>query len=224
MGVPQQQKASFFALRNDDWCILGLDTGYNSVQWPLVEYVVSPDAALPPAIVSWLQSIAPSLDNRGLILLTHHQVLSAYDSCFTRQADQIATILKRPVLWFWGHEHRLVLYKTYDGAARQWPVITGRCIGHGGMPVDLPGQHKSGLIGEADFIDRRLYKNDEKLRVGINGFAQLTLRGKALQVDYIDIHGQTVFEESFSAEGGAVRQTAFTNHLLDKPTASSSVA
>jgi hypothetical protein len=213
-GKAQGQPASFFCLKNDDWCVLGLDTGYNSVRWPLLEYVWSPDAALPDAIVTWLQAIAPQIEQQAVIILTHHQVLSVYDDCFTKQADQIFAILKRPVLWLWGHEHRLVVYEPFDGRARGWPVITGRCIGHGGMPVDLPGTHKAGSIGKAALVDRRRYRNDEKLHVGVNGFVRLTLKGAALGIDYVDLYGDTVYTERFRAEAGAVVAAGAENFAL----------
>jgi hypothetical protein len=214
---PQGQVASYFCLKNDAWCVLGIDTGYNSIGIPGLEYVVSPDARLPDQLVSWLASIATKIEQQAIIILSHHQVLSIYDDCFTRQADQIFGILKRPVLWFWGHEHRLAIYEPYDGSLRGWPMITGRCIGHGGMPVDLPGKTKAGSIGKGQFVDRRLYHNDEKLHVGINGFAQLTFDGAKLRVEYLDVYGQTVLTERFIAEAGSIRSEGAQNVCLVAP-------
>ena len=108
----------------------------------------------------------------------------------------------------------MVLYEPFDGSKRGWPTITGRCIGHGGMPVDLPGTHKAGSIGAASFVDKRRYHNDEKLRVGINGFAQMTIRGDALAIDYIDVYGDTVYTERFRAEAGAAVAIGAENFAL----------
>jgi hypothetical protein len=47
-GKPRGQKASFFCLENDYWRIIALDTGYNSIGWPLVEYIVQPACELRP--------------------------------------------------------------------------------------------------------------------------------------------------------------------------------
>ena len=41
-GKPCGQKASFFCLENEYWRIIGLDTAYDSVGWPLLEYFVRP--------------------------------------------------------------------------------------------------------------------------------------------------------------------------------------
>ena len=216
-GAAKGQPASYFCLLNDDWCILGLDTGYNSVGQPILEWVWPADAALPEPVVAWLQAIAPLIEGRAIIVLTHHQVLSVYDTSFTRQADQLFAIIQRPVLWFWGHEHRLVIYETFTAAGRPWPAITGRCIGHGGMPVDLPGTPKTGQIGTAAFVDPRPYVNDEGLHVGINGLVRLTLDGARLHIDYVDLFGQSVFEETFAAENGLPARQGFTNHQLANP-------
>ena len=73
-GVSQAQKASFFCLENEFWRIIALDTGYNSVGLPLLEYIFRPDCALPAELVSWLgESFKRDDDRRGIVLLSHHQ-------------------------------------------------------------------------------------------------------------------------------------------------------
>ena len=215
-GEAQGQKASFFCLLNADWCFLGLDTGYNSVGTPILEQIWQPDASLPDDVVTWLRAIASRIENRAIVIMTHHQVLSLFDECFTKQAEQVFSILQRPVLWFWGHEHRLVIYQAFDGHDRQWPTIMGRCIGHGGMPVDLPGTAKTGQLGAVEFLDKRPYHNDEGLTVGINGMVLLTIDGAELGVTYVDVQGASVFEERFLAQGGAPVRTAFNPMQLSQ--------
>jgi Calcineurin-like phosphoesterase len=216
-GVPQGQLASFFCLRNDEWCILGLDTGYNSVGTPITEDIWIPDASLPDPVMMWLQAIASKLDNRALIILTHHQVLSAYQDGFTKQADQVFSMFNRAVLWFWGHEHRMAIYQPFEARDRTWPTIMGRCIGHGGMPVDPPSSPKPGLLGEVEFTDKRLYANDENLHVGVNGMMLMTIDGPSLNLDYVDVYGQSVFRESFVAQDGIPVRRSFTNLHLSTP-------
>jgi hypothetical protein len=56
---------------------------------------------------------------------------------------------------------------------------------HGGMPVNLlPASPK-----KAEFVDEGTYANDESLGIGFNGFAQLTLSGDHLAVEYVDLTG-----------------------------------
>src|SRR5262249_14571376 len=38
-GKAAGQKASFFCLENDHWRIVAVDTGYNSIGWPVLEYI-----------------------------------------------------------------------------------------------------------------------------------------------------------------------------------------
>jgi hypothetical protein len=210
-GKPDGQKASYFCLENDDWRVIALDTGYNSIGWPLLEYIFRPSCALRPEEIDWLRRIAPPKvdDPRGIILLTHHQYYSAYDVCYTTQARQIAEFFPGPVLWFWGHEHRMAIYEEYgvsDGVR-----AFGRCIGHGGMPVELPPRrnHSACVV---EFTDRRHYHNDENLKIGYNGFARLIFRGKCLTVDYVDLYGEIIFSEDWKVDSGNLQRTRADKH------------
>ena len=92
-----------------------------------------------------------------------------------------------------------------------------RCIGHGGMPVDLPGTVKTGHLGVLEFIDTRPYQNDEGLHVGVNGMVLLTIDGAELKIDYVDVHGESIAVENFSARAGGLARGAVTNRLLVRP-------
>jgi hypothetical protein len=203
---PQGQRASFFCIENDHWRIIALDTAYNSIGWPIVEYFVSPDCALPPALVDWLRdAVRPSDDDpRGIILLSHHQYVSRFDHCFPAPARQLAPFFSRPVLWFWGHEHRLGVYE--ESSLPDGIRAFGRCIGHGGMPVDLSPPTPRHPEHRLEFVDDRVYPNDENLKIGFNGFARLTLRGSRLAVDYVDLHGSVVFTEAWDSSDGTLRR------------------
>jgi len=56
-GSPRGQGASYFCLENDDWRIIALDTGYNSVGVPILEQFIQPDCALPPTLIEWLRAM-----------------------------------------------------------------------------------------------------------------------------------------------------------------------
>jgi hypothetical protein len=105
------QRASYFCLENDHWRILALDTGYNSIGAPIIEHFLEPDCALPDELIEWLRSLVrPRADDpRGIVILSHHQYVSRYDNCYPRPAQQLAEFFSRPVLWLWGHEHRLAI-------------------------------------------------------------------------------------------------------------------
>lgn len=203
-GRPEGQRASFFCLENEHWRIIALDTGYLSIGVPVLEYFWPPDCGLPAAVLQWLRKIVNG-DRRATILLSHHNPFSRYDTSYPRQAVQLKEFFaEHPVLWFWGHEHRFVIYKEYrvaDGIS-----ALGRCIGHGGMPIELPGEVKDRNC-PVEFEDSRLYPNDENLTVGYNGFATLVLRGNQLEIRYIDVFGDTVFSEQWSARDGVLTRT-----------------
>jgi Calcineurin-like phosphoesterase len=205
-GKAQGQKASFFCLENEHWRIIALDTGYDSIGCPLLENFVRPECALRPEEIDWLRDVVRlrNDDPRGIILLTHHQYYSRFDNWYTQQAKQLAPFLSRPVLWFWGHEHRMAIYPEYgvEGGIRAF----GRCIGHGGMPVELPPKHPKYPECVVEFIDNRLYPNNEHLKIGFNGFARLSLRGNRLRVDYVDVFGRVIFSESWRTENGALQR------------------
>ena len=114
----RHEGSSYFSLHNDDWQILGLDTGWDKggLQYPQGEWVEETLRA----------------SGRTAMLLSHHQLFSAY------KPDVRATLEPklRGVLdadriraWFWGHEHRCMLYDPHEH------VAAARCIGHGGVPV-----------------------------------------------------------------------------------------
>ncbi len=181
-GEPEGQKTSFFCLENEFWRVIALDTGYNSVGWPFVEYLFPADCALPAPLMDWLgELLGPGDDGRGIILLSHHQYFSPVEGLYPKPAAQLSAFFKRPVLWFWGHEHRMTIYDKYSlpGSLEAY----GRCVGHGGMPVDLPPAKPPHPECPVLFADERLYPNDENLHVGVNGFARLTFKGTGLHVD-----------------------------------------
>jgi hypothetical protein len=125
--LPFKQKASAFAMQNANWLLVCLDTAYV-------------DFDLDPAQVSWLKSLlASASDRQKVILFSHHQPFSQLDSQGPNLQTVLADVLssKRIHAWFFGHEHRLVLYDAHP----QWS-LKARCVGHGGFPAfrdDLKG-------------------------------------------------------------------------------------
>jgi hypothetical protein len=203
-GQPQGQRASFFCLENEHWRIIALDTGYKSIGLPVLEYFWPPDCGLPAGVLQWLRKIVHG-DRRATILLSHHNYFSRYETVYPRQAVQLKEFFaEHPVLWFWGHEHRLVIYKEYRLGGGISAL--GRCIGHGGMPIELPKEVKDSNC-PVEFEDSRRYPNDENLTVGYNGFVTLVLRGDQLEVRYIDVFGDTVFSEQWSGRDGVLTRT-----------------
>jgi hypothetical protein len=190
---PQRQEASFFCLENDHWRIIALDTGYDALKG-LLGLTPNTGLKIQPQEMDWLTNIVrPGKDNRGIILLSHHQCYSAFEPYeFQAILPQIGSLLgQRDVLWFWGHEHRLSFY-GYNSMGPGLGCFS-RCIGHGGMPVEL-GAFKTKSANPKDPANRNLVMYDERPRatidsniaLGHNGYVILDLDGPGLAVKYYD--------------------------------------
>ncbi|HYJ04129.1 MAG TPA: metallophosphoesterase [Chthoniobacterales bacterium] len=169
----RQQRNSFFALRNDYWDIIGLDTAYD-------------DAGLHDPQAEWIaETLAGS--NRRSMFLSHHQLFSAYEGPSVALQEKIGQyVANRPAdVWFWGHEHRCVFYKDHQG------VRNARLIGNGGVPVYMThredAEHKFPSFYEYRAFRRRLFEKWAFL-----GFAVVDLENDHATVRYINEFG-TVF-------------------------------
>lgn len=205
------QSASFFCLENEYWQIVGLDTGYNSIKWPLLEelnfWPFAPAVDLTRAQMQWLtQAIFARKTSKGLVILTHHPPFSHFEASYPKAAQQLRSLINRPVLWFWGHEHRVAVYGLYS--YRRGIEAYGRCVGHGGMPVEFSSE-----VVDAHcpllFTDQRTYPNDTQPPVGYNGYANLRFRGNSLGIEYLDLRAQCVFAERWEVDAeGLLHQVA----------------
>ena len=200
---PGKQKASFFCLRNEFWDVIAVDTGYNSVGKPIIERLFKPSCKLENDLIDWLrQEVAPKNSGRGIVLLSHHQYFSSFEGSFDKPARQLAELIDRPVLWLWGHEHRFAVY----GRSRIGSGIEafGRCIGHGGMPVDIHKEVQVDRNFPLVLYDDREYQNLDGTAVGFNGFANLTFRGNTLTLDYRDLRNNQILTETWEVAGGRI--------------------
>lgn len=210
------QKAGYFCLRNRFWDIIALDTGYNSVGLPFLELLpwFAPDCKLRDPQVQWLRdTVKPGQSGRGIVLLTHHQNYSAFEGIITAPARQLAEFIDRPVIWLWGHEHRFAVYgkaKTPQGIES-----FGRCIGHGGMPVEIGARVKHAEYPLVLYDDRR-YRLLDGVAAGFNGFANLTFHGNKLEIEYRDINNRVILRERWRNHEGILRGESI-EQLVNSP-------
>lgn len=198
------QKASYFCLENEHWRIISLDTGYESVGIPLIEYIFKPKCGFPDDIMKWLtETLNLKNDMRGLVFMTHHQYCSAFEEEYSKPAEQLASVIgeDREVLWYWGHEHRLAVY----GKFKRDKGITayGRCIGHGGMPVEFKAKLKPEKVKECSLILHDARKNIEikDVDIGYNGYVVMNINGAELKAEYYDIRDELLLTEKWKADG-----------------------
>jgi hypothetical protein len=216
------QQASYFALRSDHWLLIGLDTGYNSVGIPVLEKLFTPGCKLPDPVLTWLRDeVKLGLDvSRGIILLSHHQYYSAFEEGYEGAARQLESLIHRPVLWLWGHEHRLALYGKARGRKSGLEAY-GRCVGHGAMPVE--DLEKEPRADDARRLRLALYDRRPRLTlpesnqtIGYNGYADLTFDGPGLTIEHRDIEDRLLVREQWRAgPGGVLQGIAIDRHVAD---------
>jgi hypothetical protein len=174
--------SSFFSLSNRNWLIVGLDSAYD-------------DFDLRDPQAEWLYDLImkPAHSKKKILLLSHHQLFSAYEHGGPKLSAKLEKILatKRVVSWFWGHEHRCVLYRSFDG------VPFGRCIGHGGVPVYM-------THGETDaYPDPAVYEYRKYIDAGLErwalfGFGVLDFKDDVVNVRYVDEFGVEYKKETIA--------------------------
>ena len=217
-GNADGQVASFFCLDSAQWRIVAIDTAYNSVGIPILSQIpvinsipfIGGDCHLEEALLTWLRTVVkPKANPKATLLLSHHQYFTAFkDHAYTKPAKQLMEFFQgQEVVWIWGHEHRLGIYNKFskDGGI----TVYGRCLGHGGMPVDVgtPDSTKAPL----KFYDPRTHALDDKTEVGQNGFVSATIKGGVLTLDYRDVENKQLLVEQFTAGPGGSLTCTFRN-------------
>jgi hypothetical protein len=133
------QPASYFCLRNRDWQILAMDTGYNDSNPVTIETNMT---SLRDTEVPWHLDKLDHAAGRKSILVSHHQFFTAFghgvghDPTTNLPAavnahlyQTFQTRLGSVALWLWGHEHNLNIFRPYAGLAR------GRNLGASAIPI-----------------------------------------------------------------------------------------
>jgi Calcineurin-like phosphoesterase len=193
------QASTAFVLDNDYWMFVGMDTAYD-------------DHDLDDDQVRWLSGVLAGLDERRLVLLSHHQPFSLLDKQGPKLTRRLADLLeqRRISAWYWGHEHLLALYDPHP----QWE-LSGRCVGHGGFPylrkdkdfmeaATLPLRDRqvfrmlpeSGKVPGARVLDGpNDYLGDRADRYGPNGFMRLQIEGPFLQEEVVTPAGVVLWQD-----------------------------
>jgi hypothetical protein len=192
----KQAGCSYFALYNNHWVIVGLDSAYYSDRDNLYR-----DGALFPSggghqeQLDFLRAQADSArnNNKQLILLTHHNGVTQDGATPTLLWSQVMQAFPPdagPDYWYWGHVHFGAVYQNQKNANKE---VKCRCCGHGGLPcAPASGMtDKTGVLwyekrsaNDPDFKDQP----PESQRV-LNGFAMLYLDGPLIREVFYDENG-----------------------------------
>jgi hypothetical protein len=231
LGDPRfaQQRAdgratSWLTMVTDRWNIVGLDTAWRHrlLEVRGDELFVEGDLGrLEGSQARVLERCAA--EDKRLLVLSHHQLFSAYDESHLRfgddreatpLAEELGPILeRRPVdAWFWGHEHDCLAYENGFGG-----VGAARAIGHGAVPTEVRRSPATPLGAPyPDFVVRPDTRDDDVAAMQAlrweyrdvgpvdgddrplvrRGFAVLDIAGDDLTVTYVDETGDAWLTES----------------------------
>jgi len=147
-----RQDASYFAVQNDDWLLVGLDTAYV-------------DHDMDNAQVAWLTLLvrqALTDRPRKVVLFSHQQPFSRLSSQGPKLQQALSHLLTAGHVraWYWGHEHDCIIYDEHE----DWRLL-GRCLGNGGIPQAPKDEVRRaaaapGHQGATGICWRRLERND----------------------------------------------------------------
>ncbi|MGH9444663.1 MAG: metallophosphoesterase family protein [Terriglobia bacterium] len=189
------QGASFFCLRNSNWQLQAMDTGYGDHD---IFTVANDITQLQESEVEWHRDKIATAGGRKIILLSHHQLYSAFEKVGTQANNyynsnllsnfQDAMNAGAIIAWFWGHEHVLELYGAFPLLNANQPK--GRCVGYSAFPVLtspnpynlLVTEDKLPLLGDPPFLETTQDVYD-------HGFMILALADSFAQADYYQIPG-----------------------------------
>ena len=153
-GKPQPN--SYFAIRNNFWQFVAMDTGYYDAD-PGATAAGTSLTKLVDQEVSWhldkIQNNGANVDKsvnssgtRGTVLLSHHQLYSftgvgkaasgAWLAVNPYLVNQISPVFHLIDIWLWGHEHNLCIFEPYSIGPGQ-PLPKGRCVGASAVPMYL---------------------------------------------------------------------------------------
>jgi hypothetical protein len=182
-----QQQSSWFRIENEHWRIVGADTAWD--ERGIHDSRTERGLADPQA--SQLQQWAAE-DDKPFLLLSHHQLFSSYETPGPYLRHKLEPLLaaERIRAWFWGHEHKCVVYEPHDG------VEYGRCIGHGGVPVYTFGGPKQEPA--ITWAERRELEGTLE-PWAVFGFAVADFEGPRIHLSYIDEYGEQIYEETLSS-------------------------
>lgn len=172
-GFSAQRNRSFFALENDAWVLVGLDTAFFSDPYGL--YM---DGAIDDLQVRFLSSCAGT--GKQLVILSHHNGLTVDGAAKTSLWDAVLNACggNKPKLWYWGHEHAGAVYTDEAGSG-----VRCRCTGHSALPWGFASDLKNARV--AWFESRNAADPDDPVRV-LNGFSTLKLQGESCAESFID--------------------------------------
>ncbi len=160
------QPSSYFALQNDHWTLVGLDTAHLGP---------GKDHDLDAPQTRWVNDVVAQAAGRKVVLFSHHQLFSILSGQGPKLRARLKTVLegRRVFAWYWGHEHRCVLYD------RDANGMLGRCVGHSGIPYVRKNVNGATVVHQSNgYLLRELAATADAPRGRILDGPNLWVKGK----------------------------------------------
>ena len=171
-----QNRCSYFAMHNEHFLILGLDTAYHAESLLYEDGKLDEEKQL-PFIRDQVERARVS--NVRIIVLTHHNGLDL-ENKKTKLWNQLRPTIPGPFTWIWGHLHAGVVHRDVDG-------VSGRCVGHGGVPYSPFTAEEE---GRHQWAERQLANDAREPNRALNGYYILELEGGELCEAFCDERGR----------------------------------
>jgi hypothetical protein len=182
----RQNGCSYFALENENWVIVGLDSAYYSDREGLYRHGAIFSSTGQKYQLDFLQQQVAK--GKKVIVLTHHQGLAPDASSTTGLCDQVLSAFpggEGPAYWYWGHVHVGAVYEPQAN-------MRCRCCGHGGLPWgQAPDLKHPGVV----WYENRCANDPDITERVFNGFAVLTLSGANFKEVFYDENGGIAWHE-----------------------------
>jgi calcineurin-like phosphoesterase family protein len=190
-----QQGLSYFALTNENWLIIGLDTAFFAYHQSLLYEQGSlsdPRERDGTIQIEWMSELLKQHAGKRVILLTHHDGFDidpltgavTFKPLYQAVIQQLKGV--RDLFWYWGHVHTVIAYQQI--ILNQNSTFSARCVGHGAIPYE-PFPKDFTRLGNRDvrvrWAETRPANNAKPARA-FNGFLLLTLSGADLKEEFYD--------------------------------------
>lgn len=162
-----QQGKSYFALENDHWILVGLDTAF---------FASATDLYMSGAIDGTQENFLAQVAAKGkpVVVFSHHNPLDITGTDTNALWDQVIGILGGSLrYWYWGHLHAGAVYSAMAG-------VNGRVVGHGVIPWGDASALADHCGGSVQWYENTPPPVADGPRVQ-NGFALLSFSGTTLE-------------------------------------------
>lgn len=175
---PLQNGVSYFALQNDNWLIICLDSAYYATGDYYMDGSIM-DTQNAGAQVSWLLNILPNAGTRKVIIVSHHQPVDLPGLNTTNLFSQVNLLLNlynlKPAFWYYGHEHNAAIYSQYS--AMYYPA---RCIGHAAIPYGVASDLTNALGTTVVWAESQSANDPDYPERILNGYLSMNISGTSM--------------------------------------------